>query len=122
MVLARKLLEKAESRFLEYMTLSANCPECDAPLILKFASNPDRHMKKLSVIIACKNDCDRELWNTDAKEGVTHWWLDGARDRQGYERIIESLPTDERKLVRQLERQVRKMNREFWESLFGNSK
>lgn len=115
MVLAQKLLEKAKLYFQEYMVLSANCPECGAPLVLKFASNPDKHLKKLSVIVACRNKCDREIWNTDAEEGYTHWWLDGDRDREGYERIIQSLPTDEGRLIKQLERQVRKMNREYWE-------
>lgn len=113
--LAQKLLGKARLYFQEYMTLSADCPECSAPLVLKYATNPSKHMKKLSLIVACKKQCDREIWNTDAKEGFTHWWLDGPRDQEGYERIIESLPTDERKLIRKLERQVRKMNREYWE-------
>lgn len=118
MVLAQELLEKAKHNFQEYTVLSANCPECGAPLVLKFASNPDRHMKKLSVIVACKNECDREIWNTDAKEGYTHWWLDGQRDKEGYEKIIQSLPSDERKLVKQLARQVGKINRAYINSLF----
>lgn len=114
MFLAQKLLKKAKTYFQEHTTLSANCPKCRSPLVLKYASNPRRHMKQLSIIVACKNQCDKHIWNTDAKEGFTHWWLDGDRDREGYERIVQSLPTDERRLIRQLERQVRKINIDYW--------
>jgi len=113
-ILAQKLLEKAKPYFQEYTTLSASCPKCGTPLVLKYASNPSRHMRQLSIIVACKNQCDKPIWNTDAKEGFTHWWLDGDRDREGYERIVQSLPTEEMKLVRRLERQVRKINREYF--------
>jgi hypothetical protein len=58
----------------------------------------------LSVIIACTDNCDREIWNTDAKSGFTHWWLDGSRDRDGYLRIVESLPPEEKKIIKELER------------------
>ena len=117
--LAQKLLKKAKRHFQEYMILSATCPKCGSPLVLKYASNPNRHFpKKLSMIVACRNACDRNIWNTDAKEGFTHWWLDGPREREEYERIIQSLPSNERKLVKQLERQVKRINREYLKSLF----
>ena len=113
-VLAQRLLKKAKLYFQEYTTLSANCPKCGTPLVLKYASNPGRHMKTLSVIVACKNQCDKPIWNTDSKEGFTHWWLDGDRDREGYERIVQSLPIDERKLIKQLEKQVREINKGYF--------
>ncbi|MHA1330933.1 MAG: hypothetical protein ACTSR2_07640 [Candidatus Hodarchaeales archaeon] len=116
--IAEKLLEKAKPYFQEYKTLSAKCPKCKAPLVLKYASNPERHLRKLSLIVACKNNCDRSIWNTDGKEGFTHWWLDGPRDRKGYHGVIQSLPSNERKMVKKLEKQVRKINREYLNSLF----
>ena len=113
-ILAQKLLEKAKPYFQEYTTLSASCPKCGTPLVLKYASNPGRYMRQLSIIVACKKQCDKRIWNTNAKEGFTHWWLDGLRDREGYERIVQSLPIDERKLIRQLEKQVREINEHYF--------
>jgi len=103
---------KAKPNFQEYMELSANCPKCDAPLVLKYASNP-KHSRKLSIIIACRNQCDKHIWNTDIREGFTHWWLDGTRDREGYEGILKLLSDSENKLLRQLEKQLSKINRTY---------
>ena len=107
------LHKKSESYFKEYKILSANCPNCGAPLVIKYARNPPKHyLRKLSIIIACTAECDRAIWNTDAKEGFTHWWLEGNRDKVGYEKIIDSLPSDEKKTVRELERGIRRINKD----------
>jgi hypothetical protein len=52
-----------------------------------------------------------EIWNTEAKSGFTHWWLDGSRDGDGYFKIIESLPPEEKKIIKELERGLQKVNR-----------
>jgi hypothetical protein len=108
--LAKELYDKSEKYFQIYKTISARCPRCGGQLAIKYASNP-KHLRKLSVIIACTSNCDREIWNTDAKSGFTHWWLDGPRDRVGYLKIIESLPSNEKKIVEELEKGLRKINK-----------
>ena len=107
--LVEELYEKSSKSFQIYKTISANCPRCGGQLAIKFASNPN-HQRKLSVIIACTKNCDRELWNTEAKSGFTHWWLDGSRDREGYLKIIDSLPPEEKKAMEELEKCLRKIN------------
>jgi hypothetical protein len=108
--LVKELCDKSKKIFQIYKTISACCPQCGGQLAIKYASNP-KHLRKLSVIIACTNNCDREIWNTDAKSGFTHWWLDGSRDRDGYLKIVESLPPNEKKIVEELERGLRRINR-----------
>jgi len=109
--LTRELLEKAKPYFQVYMKLSARCPGCGAPLVLKYRSNPERdYGRRLSVIIACSKACDKELWNLDVEEGLTHWWLDGTRDRETYRRIVESLPREEREIIKELERNLITLN------------
>jgi hypothetical protein len=108
--LIKDLYDKSEKFFQIYKTISARCPRCGGQLAIKYASNP-KHLRKLSVIIACTNNCDRKIWNTDVKSGFTHWWLDSSRDRDGYLRIIESLPLEEKKMIGQLERGLQKVNR-----------
>jgi len=112
MKLIQKLLSKAKPYFQEFRKLSAQCPKCGSQMILKFASNPQRHGgRKLSIILCCSNGCDRDIWNTDANEKeFTHWWLDGNRNKEGYEKILKSLPEKERVLVKNLEYEVRMLN------------
>jgi len=107
--LAKELYDKSKRFFQIYKIISASCPQCRGQLAIKYASNP-KHLRKLSVIIACTNNCDREIWNTDAKSGFTHWWLDGSRDRVGYLKIVESLPFEEKKIIKELERALQKIN------------
>jgi hypothetical protein len=108
--LAKQLCDKGEKFFQIYRTICASCPQCGGQLAIKYASNP-KHLRKLSIIIACTKNCDRDIWNTDTKSGFTHWWLDGPRDRDGYLKIIESLPLEEKKIIKELERGLRKINR-----------
>lgn len=108
--LAKELYDKSKKFFQIYKTISASCPQCGGQLAIKYASNP-KHLRKLSVIIACTNNCDRKIWNTDAKSGFTHWWLDGPRDRDGYLKIVESLPPGEKKILKEIERGLREINR-----------
>jgi len=63
------------------------------------------------VIIACSRECDRATWGTEAQEGFTHWWLDGPRDRSGYEKIVASLPPSEKREIHELEDSLRRTNR-----------
>lgn len=108
--LIEELHGKSTRFFQTYKTLSAQCPRCGGQLAIKYASNP-AHQRKFSVIIACTNNCDRKIWNTDAKNGFTHWWLDGSRDRDGYLKIIESLLPKEKKMLEELEKGLQKINR-----------
>jgi len=108
--LVEELYKKSTKYFQIYKTISAYCPRCGSQLVIKYASNPG-HQRKLSIIIACINNCDRKLWNTDAQSGFTHWWLDGDRDRKGYLKIVESLPKNEKKMVRELQRGLQKINK-----------
>ena len=108
--LAKELYDKSKKYFQIYKIISVRCPRCGGKLAIKYSSNP-KHLRKLSVIIACTSNCDREIWNTDAKSGFTHWWLDGPRDRVGYLKIIKSLPSNEKKIVEELERGLRKINK-----------
>jgi len=108
--LAKELYDKSKKFFQIYKTISATCPRCGGQLAIKYASNP-KHLRKLSVIIACTNNCDREIWNTDAKSGFTHWWLDGPRDREGYTKIVESLPPEGKEIIKELEKSLQKINR-----------
>jgi len=108
--LLKELSRKSKEYFQIYKTISAHCPQCDGQLAIKFASNP-KHQRKLSIIIACTNNCDKQKWNTDAKTGFTHWWLDGSRDREGYMRIVESLPPEERNTIKELERSLQELNK-----------
>ena len=100
--LATELLKNAKPFFQIYRRLTGNCPNCNSKLVLKYRIN-DNDFRALSIILACSNNCDRQIWNTKATEGFTHWWLDGKRDKEDYERIISSLPDEERKLVKELE-------------------
>ena len=106
----KELSKRSGISFQIYRAISAKCPRCGGQLAIKYASNP-KHLRKLSVIIACTNNCDREIWNTDVESGFTHWWLDGPRDRDGYLKIVESLPSEEKKIVEELERGLRRINR-----------
>jgi hypothetical protein len=83
-------------------------------MTLKFASNPLRYGgKRLSIIMCCSSDCDRDLLNTKADEkDFTHWWLDGSRNKEGYEAIVESLPTKEKQLIKELEKALYLLNNE----------
>jgi len=108
----KELLSRAKLRFQELKRLSASCPRCGSQMILKSASNPQRHCgRRLSIILCCSNECDKVLWNTNANEKkFTHWWLDGERNREGYGLIINSLPKEERKLIEKLQKEVIELN------------
>ena len=109
-----ELVSKATPEFQKYRDLDARCPKCNSMMTLEFASNPLRYGgRKLSIIMCCNNDCDRDLWNTKADEkDFTHWWLDGSRNREGYDSIVDSLPPQEKELVRRLEEELLVVNHE----------
>ena len=109
-----ELVSRATPEFQKYRDLDARCPKCNSVMILKFASNPLRYGgRRLSIIMCCGNDCDRDLWDTKADEkDFTHWWLDGSRNKEGYEAIVESLPTEEKGLIRELEKDLYLLNNE----------
>lgn len=109
----QELLENGKQHFQEYKIISANCPNCGALLVIKYACNPEKHGRMPSVIIACSKNCDTATWNTDSKEGSTHWWLDGSRDRVRYMRIINSLPPNEKEMIKTLERDLIALNKLF---------
>jgi hypothetical protein len=114
MVAMDELISKATPEFQTYRDLDARCPKCNSMMILKFASNPLGYGgRRLSIIMCCSNDCDRDLWNTKTNEkDFTHWWLDGSRNKEGYEAILESLPTEEKALIRELEKDLYLLNNE----------
>jgi len=107
MQLIDKLLETAKPYFQEFKKLSVNCPKCKSQMVLKFASNPEKHGRKLSIILCCSKDCDRKIWNRKVEEKeFTHWWLDGKRNLEGYEKIVNSLPKEEREFIKRLKNEI----------------
>ena len=107
--IADELMKTAKPYFQVHRPLTASCPKCGAQLALMYAAKP-KHGRKLSVIIACSLECDRAIWGTEAEEGFTHWWLDGPRDRLGYEKIVVSLPPSEKREIHELEDSLRRIN------------
>ncbi len=111
MELIKEFVQKSKPYFQEYKRLKANCLKCNSQMILKFASNPQKHKGSLSIILCCSNNCDKEIWNTDANEKkFTRWWLDGSRNREVYEKIINSLPDEENELIKRLENELKIIN------------
>ncbi len=110
--LCNELLKNATPRFEIYKRLTANCPKCGSQLVLKYRSK-ESDARRLSVIMACSNDCDKPIWNKHVEKGFTHWWLDVIMQREGYDEIINSLPTEESKIIRELEQCVRKLNIQY---------
>ena len=112
MGLANELLQTANRRFQVFKATGAFCPRCNSQVVLKFASNPLNHSgRKLSVILCCSSDCDQDIWNSNADEKqFTHWWIDGNRNLEGLTSIINSLPTEEKKLLLELRKDVHSLN------------
>lgn len=97
------------TRKANHSSKSTEPPNCGAQLAVKYARN-SKHKRVLSVIIACTKECDKAIWNTEAKEGFTHWWLDGNRDKEGYDKIVHSLTFDEQEIIHELESRLRRIN------------
>jgi len=102
------LLKTAGPYFQEFRKLSVSCPKCDSQMVLKYASKPEYHNgRKLSIIMCCSKNCDRKIWNTDAKaEDFTHWWLDGRRNLEGFEKIKNLMNESEKKLIEELQKKL----------------
>ena len=108
--IAEELMAKATFNFQVYRKLSAHCPKCHSVMVLRFSSNPI-YRRRLSIVMACGSDCDRTIWNAKVDEkDFTHWWLDGSRNQQAYNSIVESLPAEEKELVRDLEKALLVVN------------
>jgi len=104
-------MARAAYTFQVYRKLSARCPKCRSVMVLRFSSNPI-YGRRLSIVMACGGDCDRSIWDSKVDEkDFTHWWLDGSRNQQGYDSIVESLPAEEKELVRGLEKALLIVNR-----------
>lgn len=101
-------MKEAVPHFQELRRLTAQCPKCNSQMILKYASNPERHGgRKLSVILCCSKSCDRGIWNSNAdEEEFTHWWLDGSRNMIEFQKIITSLPEEEARFVKELQTEL----------------